>query len=104
MHPVKQQFERSLKFIEELGVELKYVIDTHAHPVHVTSSCMHHDATGVKSTFGENPAVQCEDIMLCDEDELKYGRFKLKAISTLGNTLPARVPLQKENFSQEILC
>ena len=36
--PVKEQFVRSLQFIEELGVELKYVIDTHVHAVRVTSS------------------------------------------------------------------
>ena len=36
--PVKEQFDRSLQFIEELGVELKYVIDTHVHAYHVTSS------------------------------------------------------------------
>ena len=33
---VKEQFDRILQFIEELGVELKYVIDTHAD--HITSS------------------------------------------------------------------
>ena len=36
--PVKKQFDRSLQFIEELGVELKFVIDTHVHADHVTSS------------------------------------------------------------------
>ena len=36
--PVKEQFDRSLQFIEELGVELKYVIDTHVHAYHDTSS------------------------------------------------------------------
>ena len=36
--PVKEQFDLSLQFIEELGVELKYVIDTHVHADHVTSS------------------------------------------------------------------
>ena len=36
--PVKEQFDRSLQFIEDLGVELKYVIDTHVHAVRVTSS------------------------------------------------------------------
>ena len=84
--PVKEQFDRSLQFIEELGVELKYVIDTHVHADHVTSSCMLRDATGAKSAFGENSAVQCADILLCDGDELEFGRFKLKAISTPGHT------------------
>ena len=36
--PVKEQFNRSLQLIEELGVELKYVNDTHVHADHVTSS------------------------------------------------------------------
>ena len=36
--PVKEQFDLSLQFIEELGVELIYVNDTHVHADHVTSS------------------------------------------------------------------
>ena len=36
--PVKEQFDLSLQFLEELGVELKYVNDTHVHADHVTSS------------------------------------------------------------------
>ena len=47
--PVKEQFDHSLKFIEELRVELKYVIDTHVHADHVISSCMLRDATGAKT-------------------------------------------------------
>jgi sulfur dioxygenase len=86
IYPVKEQFDRSLQFIEELGVELNYVIDTHVHADHVTSSGMLRDATGAKSAFGENSAVQCEDILLCDGDELEFGRFKLIAISTPGHT------------------
>ena len=36
--PVKEQFDRSLQFIVNLGIELKNVIDTHVHANHVTSS------------------------------------------------------------------
>ena len=36
--PVKEQFDRSLQFVENLGDEQKYVIDTHVHANHVTSS------------------------------------------------------------------
>ena len=38
INTVKEQFDLSLQFIEELGVELKYVNDTHVHADHVTSS------------------------------------------------------------------
>ena len=70
--PVKEQFDRILQFIEELGDELKYVINTHAHADHVKFSCMLRDATGAKSAFGENSAVQCADILICDGDELEF--------------------------------
>ena len=36
--PVKEKFDLSQQFIEELGVELIYVNDTHVHADHVTSS------------------------------------------------------------------
>ena len=36
--PVKEQFDLSLQFIEDLGVKIKYVIDTHVHANDVTSS------------------------------------------------------------------
>ena len=84
--PVKEQFDRSLQFIEELGVELKYTIDTHVHADHVTSSGMLRQATGAKSALSEKAKVLCADIMLKDRDELEFGRFKLKAISTPGHT------------------
>ena len=73
--PVKEQFDRSLQFIEELGVELKYVIDTHVHADHVTSSSMLREATGAKSFFGEPAGIECADILLEDGDELEFGNF-----------------------------
>ena len=72
LDPVKDLFDGSLQFIKELGVELNYVIDTHVHADHVTSSCMLRDVTGAKSVFEENSAVQCADILICDGDELGF--------------------------------
>ena len=66
--PVKEQFDQSLQFIEELGVELKYVIDTHVHADHVTSSGMLREATGTKCVFGEPAGIECADILLEDGD------------------------------------
>ena len=36
--PVKEKFERDLQLLEELGIELKCVMDTHVHADHVTGS------------------------------------------------------------------
>ena len=62
--PVKEQFDRSLQFIEELGIELKYVIDTHVHADHVTSSCMLREATGAKSVLVSLPELNVQIFFL----------------------------------------
>ncbi|MEE3122245.1 MAG: MBL fold metallo-hydrolase [SAR324 cluster bacterium] len=49
VHPVREQFERDLQMVEELGVELKYVLDTHIHADHITAAGLFRQATGAKS-------------------------------------------------------
>jgi sulfur dioxygenase len=102
--PVKEQFDLSLQFIEELGADLKYVIDTHVHADHVTSSCMLREATGAKSVFGEPAGIECADIFLEDGDELEFGHFSLKAIVTPGHTDASTVFIRKVCSLQETLC
>ena len=36
--PVRDQIERDVQLLEELGLELKYTLETHVHADHVTSS------------------------------------------------------------------
>ena len=79
--PVKEQFDRNLQFIEELGVELKYVIDTHVHADHVTSAGMLRQATGAKSALGENAiSVNKEKVAenyIITKDDLINNKFVL---------------------------
>jgi len=90
--PVKEQFERSLQFIEELGVELKYVIDTHVHADQVTSSCMLRDATGAKSAFGETSAVW--NLAALNSRQFQHPDIPMHAL----------VSIQKAGFLPETLC
>ena len=84
--PVKEQFANNLNYIEELDIVIKYIIDTHVHADHVTSSSMIRKATGGKIVFGEMSEVKCADILIKDGEKLNFGRFKIKAISTPGHT------------------
>jgi len=84
--PVKEQFDQSLHYLDELGVELKYVIDTHVHADHVTSSGMFREVTGAKCVFGNPAGIECADILLQDGDDLEFGHFNLKTIATPGHT------------------
>jgi sulfur dioxygenase len=83
---VKEQFERDLRLINELGVELLYAIETHAHADHITSAGMLRQNTGAKIVFGESAGIKGIDILVKDGDQLKLGHHNIAVISTPGHT------------------
>ncbi|MBQ0721118.1 MAG: MBL fold metallo-hydrolase [Gammaproteobacteria bacterium] len=84
--PVMEQFDRDLQYIEELGIELLYVLETHAHADHITSAGLLRQKTGAKIVFSESAGIEAIDIALIDGDELKLGNYSIKAIATPGHT------------------
>jgi sulfur dioxygenase len=84
--PVREQFERDLQIINELGIELLYSIETHAHADHVTSAGKMRQMTGAKIVFGENSGIQAIDIAIKHNEELTLGNYKIRAIATPGHT------------------
>lgn len=83
---VKEQVARELKLIDELGLKLTYVLDTHVHADHITGAADLREKTGCKTAVGKGANVQCADIILNDGDEISFGSFKIKAIATPGHT------------------
>ena len=84
--PVREQLKRDLQIINELGIELLYSIETHAHADHVTSAGKMRQMTGAKIVFGENSGIQAIDISIQSNEELKLGNYKIRAIATPGHT------------------
>ena len=84
--PVLERLERDLKFIEELGIKLKYTMETHTHADHVTAATKIAEATGAIKVVGKESGAECADRFLQDGDTLDFGRFQVKALSTPGHT------------------
>lgn len=84
--PVWEHFDRDIQIINELGIELLYSIETHAHADHVTSSGKMRQMTGAKIVFGEKAGIQSIDISIKHNEELKLGNYTIRAISTPGHT------------------
>jgi len=84
--PVLELFDRDMQIINELGIELLYTIETHAHADHVTSSGKIRQRTGAKIVFGENSGIAAIDVELKDGESLKLGHYQIRAISTPGHT------------------
>lgn len=84
--PVVEMVERDLKLISELGLKLKYILDTHVHADHVTGSGEIRKQTGAKVAISSAYDMACADLHLEDGQELKFGSHVIRAIHTPGHT------------------
>lgn len=84
--PVRDQVERDMRLLSELGLTLTYVLDTHIHADHITGSGILREKTGAKIALGEGARVANPDILLADGEVIKVGDIEVKALSTPGHT------------------
>ena len=84
---VSETKQRDIGLIEELGLKLKYIVETHVHADHITSSCpLKQKFTEAKIVLGEANPVACADILIKDGERLKFGGYQINALSTPGHT------------------
>jgi len=84
--PVKEQLSRDLKLINELGLTLRYALETHVHADHITSAGDLREVTGCKTGVSSGGDVACADLALNDNDEIKFGSHTLQVMATPGHT------------------
>lgn len=84
--PVLNTVDRDLKLIQELGLRLMYVLDTHVHADHITGAGEIRKRTQAKTGVSIDSGVDCVDIPLEDGQELTLGQKKIKVLATPGHT------------------
>ncbi|WP_404790121.1 MBL fold metallo-hydrolase [Altericista sp. CCNU0014] len=84
--PVLEQVERDLKLMNELGLTLKFCLETHIHADHITGTGKLHDLTGCESAVPENAHATCANRFLKDREVLQVGGIEIEAIATPGHT------------------
>lgn len=84
--PVLETVDRDLKLINELGLKLMYVLDTHIHADHITAASEIRKRIGAKTAVSQNAGVNCVDVQLEEGQELLLGDKKIKVLSTPGHT------------------
>ncbi len=84
---VAETQQRDIGLIEELGLDLKYIIETHVHADHITSSCpLKQKFVNAQIVLGETNLVACADVLIKDGDNLQFGQYDITAMSTPGHT------------------
>lgn len=83
---VIENVDRDLKLIDELGLNLTIVLDTHIHADHVTGSGKIRSLRGVKTAVPIKSNIACADLNLSEGDEIKFGAFTIQVLETPGHT------------------
>lgn len=84
--PVLEQVERDFTLLEQLGLTLRYCLETHVHADHITGTGKLRERTGCLGIVPENAIVNCADRWIKDGEIIEIGDVKIQAIATLGHT------------------
>lgn len=84
--PVRDQVDRDLRLLSELGLSLSLILDTHIHADHITGSGILREKTGAKIAMGEGAKIAKPDILIAHDESIEIDWMKVKALSTPGHT------------------
>lgn len=85
--PVDHHCERDLRHLERLGLELVYVLETHAHADHITSAGRLRELTGAKAAVPGGCGIAPAEVQLNDGDVVRFGDAEeIKVLHTPGHT------------------
>jgi glyoxylase-like metal-dependent hydrolase (beta-lactamase superfamily II) len=84
--PVVDRVQQYLKLIEELDLRLVMAMDTHIHADHVTGIGKLAEATQCATALGEMSSADCVSHRYRENETIKAGEVRLKALYTPGHT------------------
>ena len=84
--PEFSQIDRYLGLVSQLGLHVRYVIDTHTHADHFSGSRELGKALGAPVVMNRLSPAPFADIRLDDGDMLIVGEMRLQALHTPGHT------------------
>jgi glyoxylase-like metal-dependent hydrolase (beta-lactamase superfamily II) len=84
--PVLETLDRDLALLDELGLKLKYTLETHIHADHVTGAARLREATGCKAAVPEKSQAEHVDVPVREGEPLAIGAFQIQPLWTPGHT------------------
>ena len=96
--PVDSQIQRDLAALNEHGVKLRWVIETHAHADHITSAGKLVEHTGAQAATPAGCGINAAARQLEDGALIEFGQQNLTASHTPGHTAGSMSYLWREHI------
>ena len=84
--PVLETVDRDLKLIDDLGLVLRYTVETHIHADHVTGASRLRELTGCQCALPEKSGGERVDVPVREGEPLRFGGLNLEPLYTPGHT------------------
>ena len=86
LDPVLETVDRDLALLQQLGLQLRYTLETHIHADHITSACRLRSLTGCKVVYPADDNLPCADLGVSEIDPLTLSGTTFKPLFTPGHT------------------
>lgn len=83
---VFEQHLRDLALVRELGLTLRYTLETHVHADHVTGAWLLREATGSRIAYSRRSGAEGADLYLGEGHTVRCGSIALGVRETPGHT------------------
>jgi sulfur dioxygenase len=83
---VLEQKDRDAQLIRELGLNLKYCMETHVHADHITASGPLRSEFGSQVVLHKHSGLTCADVLAEDGDMFRLGDQAISILHTPGHT------------------
>ncbi len=84
--PVFEHARRDAALVEELGLKLRFTLETHVHADHVTGAALLRQSLGSRIAVARDGGAQGADRQLADGDSVAFGKRSLEVRATPGHT------------------
>ena len=84
--PVAEMLERDLAVVEDQGLHLRWILETHVHADHVTSAAPLAQCTGAQVAVPRECGVQADARLLKHGDVVTFGAHSASVLHTPGHT------------------
>ena len=83
---VFEQHQRDAALVRELGLTVRYTLDTHVHADHVTGAWLMHEAFGAQTVASRRAGIDGLDVPVDHGDVLAFGNESISVRATPGHT------------------